>query len=198
MESQPAAYGKPTIGSVLAGLLLPPSASHPFLILHPAPGEIYESEIGLCHTAAPNTSVTPTALQTGARFLTIATRSVWDGHCCSCNPSPTMPPSSWGTPKSGCASFPGTREALSCLKPSAWFRFPSPHCQLIEASHSLWSQLKWYFLWDVFPNFLIYWMSPLPRIIISHTALHFSFLALITMCNHVLICVTNVCVPHCL
>lgn len=116
---------------LLAGLLLPPYPSHPFLILHPAAGEIYESEIGLCHSTALNTSVTPTALQTKAKFLTIATRPGRDGHCCPCNPFPTMPPSVWGTPSSGWVSFPRTTEALSCLEPSVEFPlpgilFPSP------------------------------------------------------------------------
>ena len=55
-----------------------------------------KKEIGLCHSVALNTWVTPTALQTKAKFLTIATRPGWDG---SCNPPPTRPPCLWGCPQ---------------------------------------------------------------------------------------------------
>ena len=57
-------------------------------------------------------------------------------------PSPTMPPGSWGTSHSGCASFPGTCQALSCLTlfklllPGTFFSLtvtwlrPTPHSGL--------------------------------------------------------------------
>lgn len=77
-----------------AGLLPPPCPSHPLLSLHSTAGEIYESEIWLCHSAALNTLVTPTALQIKAKFLTVATRPSWNSSCCSCcscSP-PCLPP----------------------------------------------------------------------------------------------------------
>ena len=39
----------------------------------------------------------------------------------------------------------------------------NPYHRLAEANSSLWSQLKWYFLWEIFPNLTIYlftyWLS---------------------------------------
>lgn len=99
--------------------------------------------------------VTPTALQTKAKIVTIAIRHRWTGCCHSC--SPTSNHASWfvGTPLPAVLNFLDIAEPFPISSPLCNFiclGLSSPHCHLAEANFSLWSQLKWHLLWEVSPK----------------------------------------------
>lgn len=97
-----------------------------------------------------NALVTPMALHTKAKFMTIATRHCWAVRCCSSSPISAMHSGLWGTPTLAVLHFLDCVSSPLCNFICLGLAFP--HCHLAEANFSLSSQLAWHLPWEVFPN----------------------------------------------
>lgn len=127
-----------------------------------------------------NALVTPMALHTKAKFMTIATRHCWAVRCCSSSPISAMPSGLWGTPTLAVLHFLDC--ALYAIS-SAWDLLSLTVTWLRPTSPSL---LSWHGTYPGKSSQISQFNLDDPTsIIISPQALHFFFLTLTAMYNYV-------------